>query len=108
MTIWFHINTNMTFLWSVDMWDFLSEIHTYQYPAIFASKSGFSCSVWKTVGKNADYLVPKVELDFTSKLRFMFLLLSQISFIYLFDIVVSFWYLFLAGAIFSILSTKYG
>lgn len=108
MTIWFHINTNMTFLWSVDMWDFLSEIRTYQYPTIFASKSGFSCSTWKTVGKNGDDFVPKFELDFTGRFRFMFLLLSQISLIYLFGIVVSFWYLFLAGAIFSILSTKYG
>lgn len=108
MTIWFHINTNMTFLWSVDMWDFLSEIHTYQYPTIFTSKSRFSCSVWKTAGKNADIPVPKFELDFTGRVRFIFLLFSQISFIYLFDIVVSFWYLFIAGAIFSIQSTNYG
>lgn len=64
MTIWFHINTNMTFLWSVDMWDFLSEIHTYQYPTIFTSKTGFICSVWEAVGKNVDHTAPKLEFRF--------------------------------------------
>lgn len=64
MIIWFHINTNMTFLWYVDMWDFLSEMHTYQYPAIFTSKTEFCCSVWKVVGKNVDHPVPKRELRF--------------------------------------------